>query len=146
LIISSQEIETSDPKNHDSKPPVTYPVLIDTDGGTEDAWALFMALEAHKNSSIPFEIEAITCVHGTTSVDNVAINVTRVLRTVKAESVPVYVGAESAMVTSFEDRDEPRYNGHDGFGDANLPHLLPHVEKQHAVNAIIDLAIRHKGY
>ena len=55
------------------------------------------------------------------------------------------MGAESAMVTSFEDEDDPRYNGHDGFGDANLPRLDPEIEHEHAVTTIIDLAMRHKG-
>jgi len=60
---------------------VKFPVLIDTDGGTEDAWALLMAIRAHKDPKVPFDIVGITCVHGTTSVDNAAKNVRRVLRT-----------------------------------------------------------------
>ena len=56
--------------------------MIDTDAGTDDAWALLMCLAAHKNESIPFKIEAITCTHGNTTVDNVTKNVTRTLQTV----------------------------------------------------------------
>ncbi len=55
------------------------PVLIDT--GAQDPWALLLALAAHKESGIPFNIEAITCVHGETSVNNVASSVTRALKT-----------------------------------------------------------------
>lgn len=61
-------------------------VLIDTDAGTEDAWALFMSLAAQRSNN-GFNIVGITTVYGHTSVDNVANNVTRVLDTVHENNV-----------------------------------------------------------
>lgn len=63
------------------------PVLIDTDAGIDDAWALMMMIQAHKNPSISFNIEGITCVHGITDVENVTKNVGRVLKITEAENV-----------------------------------------------------------
>lgn len=61
-------------------------VLIDTDAGTEDAWALYMALAAHRSNN-GFKIVGITTVYGNTSVEHVANNVTRVLDTVHENNV-----------------------------------------------------------
>ena len=52
-------------------------VLIDSDAGLDDAWAIFVLLRAQRSIENPTIIEAITCVNGNTNVDNVAINVTR---------------------------------------------------------------------
>ena len=62
-------------------------VIIDTDAGLDDAWAMFMMLRAHKSIEVPFKVIAITCVKGNTSVDNVTVNVTRVLSVAKELSV-----------------------------------------------------------
>jgi inosine-uridine nucleoside N-ribohydrolase len=137
-------LENGKPGVNSNEPVHSQPVLIDTDGGTDDAWALFMALQAHKEKTIPFKIEAISCVHGNTSVDQVAVNVTRVLDTVNIANIAIYRGAETALVKSFRS-DEPSYNGENGFGDAYLPKLLPRLESEHAVPAIIELAEIHKG-
>ncbi len=60
-------------------------VIIDTDAGLDDALALFIALRAHKDENIPWRILGITCVHGNTSLDNVCVNVTRVLQVAELE-------------------------------------------------------------
>ncbi|CAG7823057.1 unnamed protein product, partial [Allacma fusca] len=39
-------------------------VLIDTDAGTDDAWAIFMCLAAHRDPNIPFKVVGLTCVTG----------------------------------------------------------------------------------
>lgn len=53
-------------------------VLVDTDAGIDDAWAILMLLAAAKeNTSI--EILGITCVSGNTDVENTCINVLRTL-------------------------------------------------------------------
>lgn len=52
-------------------------VIIDTDAGTDDALAIFMALEAHRRGCL--QVLAITTVHGNTPVKNVNNNVLRIL-------------------------------------------------------------------
>lgn len=56
-------------------------VIIDTDAGADDAAAIFMALNKEKDNS-SFKVIAITCVHGNTAVENVVVNVFKILQTV----------------------------------------------------------------
>jgi len=121
-------------------------LLIDTDGGTEDAWAIFMGLSAHQHSR-RVKIVGITCVYGTTTVENACVNVSRILNTVNEKNVPVFKGMGTSMVSKFEHSDSARFNGIDGFGDSKLPRLNYNsvVEDEHAVNAIIKLAEMYKG-
>lgn len=48
-------------------------VIVDTDMGTDDAWALLMLLKAEKCFQ-NIKILAITCVSGNTSLENVVKN------------------------------------------------------------------------
>lgn len=57
------------------KPPTV--VIVDTDAGLDDAWALLLLISAKRK--LNFEIAGITCVNGNTSVDNVCINILRTL-------------------------------------------------------------------
>lgn len=60
-------------------------MVIDTDAGLDDALALLICLRAHKEESIHWRIVGITCVHGNTSLDNVCVNVSRVVRLAELE-------------------------------------------------------------
>jgi len=62
-------------------------VLIDTDAGLDDTLAIMMAVRAQKDPKIPIKIVGITCVFGNTTLDNVTVNVTKVLQTVDATDV-----------------------------------------------------------
>lgn len=53
-------------------------IILDTDMGTDDMWALVMLLKAEKYFS-NIKLLAITCVHGNTSMENVLINTFAVL-------------------------------------------------------------------
>lgn len=55
----------------------TTNIIIDCDAGIDDALALYLLLVAHKEQRVC--IEAVTCVFGNTTVDNVVKNVFRVL-------------------------------------------------------------------
>lgn len=118
-------------------------VIIDTDAGTDDAWALFMAIAAHKDEAVPFKIEAFTCCHGNTTVQNVAKNVTRTLQTVNENTIPVYQGSEFPLTVKLI--VEENYHGDDGFGDADLPPIEAVLEAEHGVLALIRLAEEKKG-
>ncbi|CAG7823058.1 unnamed protein product [Allacma fusca] len=119
-------------------------VLIDTDAGTDDAWAIFMCLAAHRDPYIPFKVVGLTCVTGNIGIDNVTRNVTRTLQTVGEENIPIFRGSETALVFPYDLGDNP-YFGKDGFGDTNLPPVQPKLEAEHAVHAIIRLAELYKG-
>ncbi len=53
-------------------------VIIDTDGGVDDALALMIAAHCHQNGLI--NLLAITCCYGNTLIDNVVKNVFHTLR------------------------------------------------------------------
>lgn len=53
-------------------------VIIDTDGGVDDALAIMTAAHSHQNGLI--NLLAITCCYGNTLIDNVVKNVCHTLR------------------------------------------------------------------
>jgi hypothetical protein len=55
-------------------------VLIDTDAGTDDALAIWLLLKAHQDPENSVKVVGVTCVNGNTAVDNVAVNVARILK------------------------------------------------------------------
>lgn len=60
-------------------------VIMDVDGGCDDAWAIMMLIKAEAEMHV--KILAITCVAGNTTVGHVARNVARVLECVKRTDV-----------------------------------------------------------
>jgi inosine-uridine nucleoside N-ribohydrolase len=70
------------PQDHRLPKLDTGKLIIDTDAGVDDAVALFLALgyEA-RQLNINIRIMAITCVFGNTDVNNVVLNVLKVLKT-----------------------------------------------------------------
>lgn len=54
-------------------------VIFYHDGGTDDAWALLMLLQAEKHLK-NIKLLAITCVNGNTTIDNVIKNTYHILR------------------------------------------------------------------
>jgi inosine-uridine nucleoside N-ribohydrolase len=62
----------------------TMPVIIDTDGGVDDALALIMAL-----NSPQLDLKAVTVVAGNINVDQAANNVLRVVSIVEPDTLPI---------------------------------------------------------
>jgi purine nucleosidase len=92
------------------------PLVIDTDGGIDDAVALWWALD-HAG----FELIGITTVHGNVDVDQATANVCRILDAHGSPQLPVYVGAERAMADTPELRPADFIHGRDGLGDVGWP-------------------------
>ncbi|XP_021958071.1 inosine-uridine preferring nucleoside hydrolase [Folsomia candida] len=120
-------------------------VVIDTDAGLDDALALFISLRAHKQADIAWRILGITCVHGNTALDNVCVNVTRVVEVAKlSDEIPIFRGADRPLVYRTEKRSS-FYHGTDGFGDADFSKIEPRIEHEHAVHALVRLAHEYEG-
>ncbi|XP_058816431.1 nucleoside hydrolase-like [Topomyia yanbarensis] len=118
-------------------------VIVDVDVGTDDAWALLLLLKCEKKFN--FKVEAITCTHGNTDVDNGARNVVRVLAAIDRTDVPVYKGATEALVIPTPAREKP-FHGVDGFGDLNLE--IPDesiIRPEHAVNELARRILAESG-
>lgn len=142
-------------------------IIIDCDAGSDDALALIMLIEAHKQKNV--QLLAITCVAGNTEVDNVVNNVFRVLHVCDGTDVsevvlwnlknfqlifeiiilkiPVYKGAYSSLLqdTYREEKvAENLFHGSDGFGDVfkDKPDISK-LEQEHAVHALQRIAIEN---
>ncbi|WP_016949509.1 nucleoside hydrolase [Anabaena sp. PCC 7108] len=89
----------------------TIPVIIDTDGGVDDALALIMAL-----NSPQLDLKAVTVVAGNINVDQAANNVLRVVSIVEPDTFPIVAkGCEKPLI-------KPTFNaagihGADGLGE-----------------------------
>ena len=104
--------------------------LIDTDTASDDAVALIMALR-----SPDARVLAITTVAGNVGVRQAARNA---LYTAElcGSSVPVFVGAEKPLRREHQSADW--FHGKDGLGDHGYQAPKRPLEKQHAVDAIVE--------
>ena len=68
-------------------------LIIDCDAGVDDAQAIILAL-SHED----VEVLAITCVVGNTSIDQVCVNVLKVLELCDRTDIPVFKGAAGPLV------------------------------------------------
>lgn len=110
-------------------------VIVDCDSGNDDAWAIVSLLRAEEKSN--YKVIAITCVNGNTTVDHSARNNLLILETLGRLDVPVYKGAESALIKNTEQLEQ--FHGIDGFGMIyNEKPSDDLIQKKHAVLAIKD--------
>ncbi|KAG8442471.1 hypothetical protein GDO86_011313 [Hymenochirus boettgeri] len=115
-------------------------LLIDVDCGTDDAQAIMMAI------AVPnVEILGITCVGGNTPLDNVCKNVLRVIQVCNRSDIPVFRGASKPVLG--EAIHASYFHGVDGLGDVpdSKAPGLDHMQKEHAVDALIRIVSEHPG-
>ncbi|CAK1548706.1 unnamed protein product [Leptosia nina] len=106
-------------------------LIIDHDGGADDAMAIFMALLNEKYFNGP-KIVAISTVHGNVNESQAFQNTQRILSIAGRRDIPIYRGAGSALVI---DVPTDRYFGIDGLGDNDTTKYEP-IEAQSDVAAI----------
>jgi inosine-uridine nucleoside N-ribohydrolase len=87
-------------------------VILDVDVGTDDYMAMLVLLEADRLRQV--KIEAVVCSMGNTTIDNVCVNVVRLLELVGRTDIPVYRGAATPLVPPTHEIG--LYHGSDGFG------------------------------
>ncbi len=105
------------------------PLLIDTDPGVDDAWALLMAF-----ASPGHEVLGLTIAAGNVGLDHTVRNALKLCE-VAGVNLPVYPGCADPLV--FPAEDAAYVHGRDGFGDTG--YALPHrqAETEHAALAIL---------
>jgi purine nucleosidase len=91
-------------------------VIIDTDGGVDDAAALWWALTDPR-----LDVVAITVVWGNVSLEVATASVLRVLEAAGRTDVPVAVGLGDPIGPAPELRPATFIHGEDGLGDTFLP-------------------------
>ena len=115
-------------------------LIIDTDTGADDAWAIVEALRAEHVG----KVEAITVVCGNFQLDLCVKNALLAAEAAKTYVPPVYRGMERPLL-------EKRLfcadyvHGADGLGGMYLPPSSRCAEPVHAVQAMIDLVMHDPG-
>jgi inosine-uridine nucleoside N-ribohydrolase len=106
-------------------------VIIDQDGGIDDALALILALRSPE-----LEVAGITAVSGNVTVEQATLNGLRVVDLLNRGDVPVARGLANPLV-----RDPVRatsFHGKDGLGDSNLPVSRIRPAERNALDTISD--------
>jgi inosine-uridine nucleoside N-ribohydrolase len=111
--------------------------VIDTDTASDDAVALIMALR-----SLEVRVLAITAVAGNVGVQQAARNALYTAELCGSE-VPVFVGAEKPLRRDHRSADW--FHGRDGLGDHDYPAPRRALEKQPAVDAIVQTIESNPG-
>ncbi len=106
-------------------------IIIDTDPGHDDAFALLMALA----SSDELDVRAITTVAGNVPIDKTTYNALR-LRELVGADVPVYRGCARPMVNELVTAEY--VHGETGLDGPHLPEPSRDVEPGHAVDYLIE--------
>jgi purine nucleosidase len=111
--------------------------LIDTDTASDDAVALIMALRSPN-----IRVLAITAVAGNVGVQQAARNALYTAELCGSD-VPVFVGAEKPLHREHQSADW--FHGRDGLGDHGYPPPKRALEKQPAVDAIVQTIEANPG-
>ena len=112
--------------------------VIDTDTASDDAVALVMAL---REPSV--KVEAITVVAGNVPLDCAVTNALISIDMAGTYAPPVYVGAAKPMLRELFTAQF--VHGENGMGEMELPAPKTAPKKEHAVDAIIELAQKYPG-
>ncbi|KAK3907317.1 hypothetical protein KUF71_018145 [Frankliniella fusca] len=125
-------------------------VVADVDTGVDDALALLLLLAAEAAGEV--RLLAITCTVGNTTVQHSARNTLRLLRATNRLDIPVFVGADTPLVSENMAIRQEQYHGVDGFGDldhAAFPGddaaLDGLVQEESGVVALHRLTRQHRG-
>lgn len=100
----------------DRPPSEPLRVIVDTDGGIDDAAALWYLL-----THPAVEVVAITVVHGNVPLDVAGASVCRVLAAAGRDDIPVALGASDAMGPTPAVRPATFIHGDDGLGNTGRP-------------------------
>lgn len=106
------------------------PLFIDTDPGVDDALALLIAL-AHPET----EVLGISGVAGNVELEQVMLNIGKVLDVFEAPDLPIHRGADRALLG--DRRDAGGFHGADGLGDRFFPPTLRTESGEHAAEAML---------
>ena len=111
---------------------IKNPVLIDTDPGVDDAFAIMMAKASPK-----LDIKAITVTAGNVGLNNTLNNALGICDILGIDA-PVYKGAENPMIVELRDASE--IHGTSGLGGYIFKDIKKTVEKEYAWDGLYKIA------
>ncbi len=103
-------------------------LILDTDGGVDDAQALLMLIAAGRTP------DAITTVFGNVGLDGATRNILTVLAVAGRPDVPVHMGADRPLTQPVIDATS--IHGRDGLGGAPRPGAIPQAASAEAVGVL----------
>ena len=115
-------------------------LIVDTDTGSDDCWAIIEALRA----TDVVRVEAVTVVCGNFPLDLCVKNAMLAIEAAGTYLPPVYRGMERPLLSA-KIFQADYVHGADGLGEMNLPASRRPVETAFAPDAIIDLVMAHPG-
>lgn len=110
------------------------PIIIDTDPGHDDAFAIMMALASEK-----LDLKGITTVAGNSTIENTTLNALRILERVGCAHVPVAKGIGKPMCDILRYDVAKEYHGESGLDGPVFPDIKTEISKLHAVDFIADI-------
>ncbi|OWR42554.1 pyrimidine-specific ribonucleoside hydrolase rihA like protein [Danaus plexippus plexippus] len=118
-------------------------LIIDHDGGADDAMAIFIAVLYEKYFDGP-EVVALTTTFGNVGEDQVFNNSQRILSVADRRDVPIYRGSKVSLIQTIP---TDAFFGYDGLGDNEIiEHFSPiEAQKDCAAIALIELSKKYKG-
>ena len=106
-------------------------IIIDTDPGQDDAFAILFALGSPKE----LEVVGITTVGGNVPLALTALNALKVVELAGRPDIPVYAGCPAPMVRPLMTAEY--VHGETGLDGADLPDPVTPLQSEHAVNYIV---------
>jgi purine nucleosidase len=106
-------------------------IIIDTDPGQDDAFAILFALGSPKE----LEVVGITTVGGNVPLRLTAINALKVVELAGRPDIPVFAGCPAPMVRPLMTAEY--VHGETGLDGADLPDPVTPLQKEHGVNWIV---------
>lgn len=106
-------------------------IIIDTDPGHDDAFAILAAVAATE-----LDVLAITTVAGNVPLDKTTYNALRLRELARAPDIPVYRGCSRPMVNELVTAEY--VHGATGLDGPDLPEPQGQIESQHAVDYLVE--------
>ena len=116
------------------------PVVFDSDGGVDDAAALWWAC-----TDPDIDLVAVTAVGGNVEVGQAAANLATVLHAAGRPQVPVFVGVDGPVGPTPPLRRAERIHGTDGLGDAGIARVAYDAPAEPAHEALARLVADRPG-
>ncbi|XP_075981046.1 uncharacterized protein LOC142979760 isoform X2 [Anticarsia gemmatalis] len=134
--ISGKCPETTTPNDTGMK------MVIDHDGGADDALAITMSL-LYENYFKGPKVVALTTTYGNVDQSQATINSARILELCGRSDIPIYAGATQTLISGIE---SDFYFGYDGLGDDGYTRPEPvTVQDVHAAFGLIELSKKYEG-
>lgn len=116
-------------------------IIIDTDPGVDDAFALFLAI-----ASSELELVGITTAFGNVKTPEATRNALRLLEVAGKSNIPVSTGSQTPLYIALEKIGIGYYvNGQDGLGNTNQPMATNRATGLDAPRFIINQVLAHPG-